>query len=252
MQNENVPLYFQFYMQIRNEILLGERNPGERLPTIEELHREYGISTVSIRSALKLLKQNNYITAKQRLGIHISRNIERHIYHPPNDFNIESTEWKFWKSRLISAEWMTPPFRIVKLFKPNKFAMKNGLIYRIMRVWTIKKEAWRRRLCHTYVPAPLYEKLSAVGDLNLSIFELLSKIEFYQNQKITCEEIIHPWICDDESAKYLKIAAGEPVFLIMWKFYNENAELLWISEDLTTASTIINKFEVKGHMRANQ
>ncbi len=72
----NIPLYFQFYLMIRNNILLGEIEPGTRIPTIDELNRIFQVSHATIRKALALLEKNRLIIKKRGTGIMVRENVD--------------------------------------------------------------------------------------------------------------------------------------------------------------------------------
>jgi len=57
IQDGNIPLFFQFYLTLKNEIHLGDRQPGERIPTIVELHKEYGVSQITVRNVSRFAEK---------------------------------------------------------------------------------------------------------------------------------------------------------------------------------------------------
>ncbi len=67
-----VPLYFQIAKLIRDEITSGRYNPGERLPSENQLSVLYNVSRVTIRQALKLLQENSSIYPVHGVGTFVS------------------------------------------------------------------------------------------------------------------------------------------------------------------------------------
>ncbi len=44
LHENHIPLYLQLYWKLKDDINFMEFSPGERLPTVEELHKQFGVS----------------------------------------------------------------------------------------------------------------------------------------------------------------------------------------------------------------
>lgn len=66
-----VPLYHQIYLQLRDEILSGERPYGSALPTEQELSEKFDVSRITARRVLTELAQQNFVERKRRLGTRV-------------------------------------------------------------------------------------------------------------------------------------------------------------------------------------
>ena len=62
------PLYLQLYAILSEKIQAKEYPAGTFLPSEKELAQEYGVSRITVRNALKLLKQRNLIEKKKGAG----------------------------------------------------------------------------------------------------------------------------------------------------------------------------------------
>jgi GntR family transcriptional regulator len=71
-----VPLYHQIFLQLRDEILSGQRVYGSPVGTEKELSKTYSVSRITARRALAELAQNNFVARKRRVGTTV-------IYRPP-------------------------------------------------------------------------------------------------------------------------------------------------------------------------
>jgi GntR family transcriptional regulator len=71
--NSSVPLYKQLYHQLREAIEDGEFQVGHRLPSERQLAAEFGISRLTARKALGLLRQDGYVRAYQGKGSFVAR-----------------------------------------------------------------------------------------------------------------------------------------------------------------------------------
>ena len=253
IENGNIPLFFQFYLSIRNEIIRGDLQPGDRIPAIDELVKQYGVSQSSIIKALTLLEEAGFIHKKQRIGIHVCNNPVRVISELSPSLGEEVKKLTTLKRKVISAEWILPPKRVIHYFKKDKNnILKDGKIFLMRRLLTSTKESWRRRLSDLYIPAFLYDKVFLDSELDIVVLEKVLNTDTLGYGMITSIENIHPWNCDVKTARYLRIPNGTPIFQTTIRFYSANEELLWISEAYTTAQTIVRKVQTKGPKKKKQ
>ena len=66
------PLYHQIFLQLRDEILSGERPYGSTMPTEQELSELFSVSRITARRVLNDLAQQNFVTRKRRLGTRVT------------------------------------------------------------------------------------------------------------------------------------------------------------------------------------
>lgn len=66
-------LYRRIYEQLRSDIEQGRLEVGERLPTEVELARTEDVSTITVKKALDLLRQDGMIVRRPRLGTFVTR-----------------------------------------------------------------------------------------------------------------------------------------------------------------------------------
>ena len=66
-----IPLYHQIYLQLRDEILSGQRPYDSILPTERDMTELFGVSRITARRVLNELAQNNFVERKRRLGTRV-------------------------------------------------------------------------------------------------------------------------------------------------------------------------------------
>ncbi len=71
-----IPLYHQIFLQLRDEILSGQRSFGSTLATEKKLAEIYAVSRITARRALDELAQNDFVARKRRVGTTV-------IFRPP-------------------------------------------------------------------------------------------------------------------------------------------------------------------------
>jgi len=77
---QSLPLYARVEKEIRNKIINGQYEPGEKLPTEDELIKIYGVSKITIRKALSELEADKLIVRNQGRGTFIAGKIPTKEY----------------------------------------------------------------------------------------------------------------------------------------------------------------------------
>lgn len=72
---EAIPLYRRLEYHLRNQILSGQLEPGEQMPTQDELVQTYGMSKITVRNALAQLEAEDLIVRSPGRGTFVSKNI---------------------------------------------------------------------------------------------------------------------------------------------------------------------------------
>lgn len=72
---ESVPLYSRVESLIRDKILSGRLEPGEKLPSEDELTRQFRVSRITIRNALSHLQNQGLIVRNHGRGTFVAENI---------------------------------------------------------------------------------------------------------------------------------------------------------------------------------
>lgn len=70
-KNSPIPLYYQLYSLILNQIKDGEYKPGDLLPTEITLVKEYSVSRATVRQAILDLSRNGYVVREKSKGTYV-------------------------------------------------------------------------------------------------------------------------------------------------------------------------------------
>jgi GntR family transcriptional regulator len=73
--NKKIPFYFHIESLIRQKILTGQLQPGERLPPEKDLAAQFGVSQITIRTALANLEAEDLIIRMRGKGTFVTRNV---------------------------------------------------------------------------------------------------------------------------------------------------------------------------------
>jgi GntR family transcriptional regulator len=71
----SIPLYVRIESLVRNRILNGQLQPGDKLPTEEDLVKQFGVSQITIRNALSNLKRDGLIVRNRAKGTFVAENV---------------------------------------------------------------------------------------------------------------------------------------------------------------------------------
>jgi len=75
--NRSIPLYYQLEHILRTQIESGEAVPGQRLPTEQELSRQYHISRATVRQALAALVSEGLLYRRQGKGTFVTEKAQQ-------------------------------------------------------------------------------------------------------------------------------------------------------------------------------
>jgi GntR family transcriptional regulator len=71
----SIPLYVRIESLVRNRILNGQLQPGDKLSTEEDLGRQFGVSQITIRNALSNLEREGLIVRSRAKGTFVAENV---------------------------------------------------------------------------------------------------------------------------------------------------------------------------------
>jgi len=81
-KNSFTPLYFQIYTQLLKSIQSGRLHPGDPLPSEEEITRACGVSRMTARQSLQMLKSQGLASRHRGQGSFVSQpRVEKDIAH---------------------------------------------------------------------------------------------------------------------------------------------------------------------------
>lgn len=235
----NIPLYFQFYLKLKQEIITGDRPPGTMIPTLEELSKTTGISHGMIRKALELLEAENLIKKKQRVGTIVQENRDRKLWTPSASRTELRERFLSEDVEYISSQWVNPPNRIMRFFNKKDEILKDGKIYHLQFLLISKEDSRRRNLSDLFVPSWRYNELDE-KDLKAEPIKSIVK-----DQNITkIKQIIRPWFCDFYASKYIQMPEGSPILHRTLVSYHNGELAPAVLEQLTTVYALERDIEI--------
>ena len=68
--------YQQLAQLLKEEILIGNLQKGDKIPSIRELVSQYGVNKDTVQRALRSLKDESFIYAVEKSGYYVLKNSE--------------------------------------------------------------------------------------------------------------------------------------------------------------------------------
>ena len=139
-KKEIIPLYSRIATILQGRIVSGQYEPGERLPTEEELVRYFGVSKITIRGALAVLEADELITRTRGKGTFVADVIpesRQNIHTSLNEMvrMLSKSQTKPLEIKKIKIRESRIPKDICTFFRMSK----EGEIGRIRRLVTLDK-----------------------------------------------------------------------------------------------------------------
>ncbi len=232
-----IPLYLQLYWKLRQDILLGELTPGNRVPTIIDLHKRHGVSQGTVRQALDLLEKDGLISLKAGSGIFVNKDIVTMLWSEISSIEDIQSTYDNVDDEILSQAWVDAPNRIRSRFVDLKGALKDGQIYQIKIRQVDKSEPTKKQFMVIFIPAWRADNTSEE-----EIVHPLEEAEL-ESRKEHAQSTLQPWICSYEIGEILGLAEGTPILRNEWIHYLQDGRTASISETYLTANALVRKLE---------
>lgn len=206
-----LPLYYQVELRLREAIESGKYRSGERLPTEKILQDTFGVSRVTVRTALRRLEEDGMISTQRGRGTFVTiqgnegHRIER------NTARLHSFEEDIVRQggapriNVHALERVPVPQRIATLLEVSE----GSEILRVRRMgWVGDAPLWVES---RYIHPAVVDAFSKSDASNVSITRSL---ESEIGQRIDSSRLrITAAIATKDQAKSLRIEEGDPVLI---------------------------------------
>jgi DNA-binding transcriptional regulator YhcF (GntR family) len=92
------PAYVQVADVLRDEIKRGAIRPGERLPSVRDLSVRFDIASVTVQSALRVLRDEGFIASRSTRGYFVREEL------PPADIDQPSAEFTALRNQIDAIQ----------------------------------------------------------------------------------------------------------------------------------------------------
>lgn len=166
--SDKFPIWYQLSQSLRKQILSGKFMPGQKLAPETQMAKDYAISVMPVRQALRALEEEGLILRQRGRGTFVAQDI---VLAPPSSTSLEALYSKEFDkpARIIEMGTAATPSEFAEQFPDlEEMAFYRRVAYRDNKAWSYG--------C-LYFPQEHLEQLTA---------DLLSKYPLYRLLKEEC------------------------------------------------------------------
>ncbi len=209
-----MPLYYQLYVTLRDQIVAGIYSPRALLPSERELMQQFEVARVTVKRAVAQLEQEGYVVRKQGSGTYVREN---HLCSPLGT----SMQAVIDNVVAIGAATEGHIIEMVNVGPPASVRVALNLqgSAKVQRsVHTRSRHGEPIGLFTTFVPLDIGRRITA-HDIEakpmLLLLEALGIRPAWASQTIGVE------LADAYAAKLLNVARGDPLVRLQRVVYDE-------------------------------
>ncbi|SDH24197.1 GntR family transcriptional regulator [Desulfosporosinus hippei DSM 8344] len=209
-----IPIYYQLFKLIEEQIRKGDLKPGESLPTEHEISLRFEISRMTVRRAIAELVSAGMVYAQQGRGTFVATPKLDNIVFELNDFNQEIKERGLnCKSTLLEAKIIRADKELRERFQVGEES-KRFLYFRT--VFSAEDERLSYEVKYT-----IYSKSRPILESELKDPSLPGLIATHTEYvPMSAKKVLQVAVCTEEEAAILGIAPNSPVFLVEQTIYD--------------------------------
>jgi GntR family transcriptional regulator len=202
-----VPLYYQIFLQLREEITSGERTFGSRMPTEQELSTNFGVSRITARRALDELALTKLVARRRRTGTTVIFKTPVKPFQGNLDSAIESL-LNFGRSTQVKLhELENIPAR-----PPISDALQVPADTPVMRVVRVRwLEGKPLGYFVSFIPCSLKVKLTRAGLKTTPMLELIEQAGVHIG---SATQTISATLADSVLSSALEVDIGSPILRV--------------------------------------
>jgi DNA-binding GntR family transcriptional regulator len=215
------PLYRKLQQNLKSQILAGVYREGDLLPSEYELQELHSVTRSTVRHALNELVNEGYILKKQGKGSIVARQQRRTLgVLSIKGFSEIVSEKKLAVNTVmlkkpVISRWDEPFFYLL-----GELEQKSGCIY-LERLRSVESDPVM--LESTYISNVNLSRFCTTPFVKGSLFETLNVN--YAIEITRVEEDLRSVLCDEDTARHLRIEPGKPLLHIYLKFYTNREHL---------------------------
>lgn len=220
-RDSSIALYVQIAEKLAKDIVGNRYKPFERLPSEQELMERYGVSRVTVRQAIGVLRKQGVVSAKQGKGTFVGAPVVQHELADLRGFyDALVRSGNPPQTRLLKFEPVKPDARIEVLFNASA-----GHAMYLERLYLLKAHPFA--LARAWLP-PIAKKISwDEAEAN----PLYSILENLLHLRVTNADVsIIARTADANEARLLELPAKSPVLVMQRASYSPEGHGLEYSQ----------------------
>lgn len=217
----NHPIYVQLREAIRSKIESGEYLPGVAIPPEQSLATKYGVSHLTVRSAIESLVKEGLLKPVHGKGVYVTHKVERDLEvlegftHATFDIGLLPT------TKVLKKEKIKAGKRFAKIFNIDE----NDYVYFIKRLdYHFNDPVAIEQI---YIPYSLFPKFEG---LDLKVFTLYEIYEFYNILPKRAYQTLEITKLDQSNARSIGLNKDDAVILFTCTTYDEHEKVIEYSK----------------------
>ena len=212
-----VPLYFQIYQHLLDQIHSGALQPGQPIPSEPELASSLGISRMTARQAVKALCDAGATYSKRGLGTFVSGS---KLVKTSTELLSFTQETKASGGKPSSQVLAFEDVRADAEIAAALHLEPNAKVFRLKRVRIA--DSVPMSIEESFLPAKLCPSLLESFDPRTSLYQVLS--QSYGIRMTAADEVAEAALAHAEEGRLLQIKKGSPVFVLTRVSYAESSQ----------------------------
>ena len=212
-----VPLYFQIYQHLLDQIHSGALQPGQSIPSEPELASSLGISRMTARQAVKALCDAGATYSKRGLGTFASGS---KLVKTSTELLSFTQETKAGGGKPSSQVLAFDDVRADPEIAAALHLEPNAKVFRLKRVRIA--DSVPMSIEESFLPAKLCPSLLESFDPRSSLYQVLS--QSYGIRMTAADEVAEAALAHAEEGRLLQIKKGSPVFVLTRVSYAESSQ----------------------------
>jgi GntR family transcriptional regulator len=207
-------LHHQIFLVMRDQILSGRFGAAELLPTEDDLTRLFGVSRITVRTALARLEASGLIRRRQGIGTFVKQRAPKPLRVGIREQRARLEQLSETTTlKLLEMDCGTVPADVQSWFR----CKPDAQFVRVVRV----RAASRPVLLYvTFIPEPIGCKFNRRDYARTPHHELIKRAGI---RVASAEQIITAGLADPIVASRLKIEVGSPLLKLRTMFFEDRS-----------------------------
>jgi GntR family transcriptional regulator len=239
-----IPLYFQLKTILESRISAGEFNPGEKIPSENQLCMDYGVSRTTARQAIAELVNSGKLVRTQGRGTFVAHQLSDRLMYRLTGFSSDMKKQGFSpSSKVLDFRVIIPPLDIAKIMQINP---TDAVVY-LKRLRYINGQVMG--IEKTHLPFMRFSTLTKEDIESSSLYEILiNKFDTVPTRTMINFEAIR---CIEKLCVLLEITPDIPLLFMSDLTFDQNDRLFEYSRTYYRGDYYSFHVEINKHLNEN-
>ena len=216
--NNPQALYQQLMQSIKQKIIQGELQIGDKLDSERKMSEMYGINRMTVRNAIKNLEKEGIVTSFRGKGTFVTQIPTVHDRLQLGDSENISLSVQI-RQKGMSSSRQVISLQVVDVPDVAKDFFSCEKVYELIRIFTINEEPYA--LQKTYLPTTLFHDMDRFDFQTCSLYEYMAD---HHHPTITQTSMLRITSLPVAYQSIMDVKANDPLFLFQYYGYDQHKE----------------------------